>query len=111
MADIINGGGSCRALMALAWLGALSLPAASRPMHLDPEEAMVEEFQSICAGYYPRAQCVGAIRFVLKTSGTDYFVQLHDEEVGTIFLEKLFAAVRGGEAVRASETAARKVGD
>jgi len=54
------------------------------------------------------AKCDGAIRFVLKNPGTDYFVQLHNEEVAEIFLEKLIAAIRGGEALKASETTAPK---
>jgi hypothetical protein len=111
MADIVKEPGLRRALIALACLTALGLPAGSRSMRLDPEDAMVEEFQSICAGYYRRVQCDGAIRFVLKSSGTDYFVQLHNEEVAEIFLEKLIAAVRGGEALKASDTTAPKAAD
>jgi hypothetical protein len=94
MADIIRWSGLRRALYALACLAALGLPAASRSLRLDPEDALVEEFQSICAGYYRQVQCDGAIHFVLKNPGTDYFVQLHNEEVPEIFLEKLIAAVR-----------------
>jgi hypothetical protein len=111
MADIIRGPGLRRALIALACLAALGLPAASRSMRLDPEDAMVEEFQSICAGYSRGVQCDGAIRFVLRTSGTDYFVQLHNEEVAEIFLEKLVAAIRGGEVLKASDTTAPKAAD
>ena len=108
MADTIRESGLRRALYALACLAALGLPAASRSLRLDPEDALAEEFQSICAGYYRQVQCDGAIRFVLKNAGTDYFVQLHNEEVSQIFLEKLLAAIRGGEALRASETTAPK---
>jgi ABC-type sugar transport system substrate-binding protein len=82
MADTIRGSGLRRALYALPCLAALGLPVAS--------------------------QCDGAIHFVLKNPGTDYFVQMHNEEVAEIFLEKLIAAIRGGEALEASETTAAK---
>jgi hypothetical protein len=35
-------------------------------------------------------------------------VQLHNEEVAEIFLEKLITAIKGGEALKASETTALK---
>jgi hypothetical protein len=108
MADTIRGSGLGWALYALPCLAALGLPAASRSLRLDPEDALVEEFQSICAGYYRQFQCDGAIHFVLRNPGTDYFVQLHNEEVAEIFLEKLITAIKGGEALKASETTALK---
>ena len=79
-----------RALIALASLAALSLPATSRPQ-LDPEDAMIEEFHFFCVDYYAPAQCVGAVRFVLRTSGSEYFVHLHNDESRDGFLDQLAA--------------------
>jgi hypothetical protein len=95
--------GVCRALITLASLAALAVPGVGRAAQLDPEDGIVLEFQSFCVDYYTPAQCTDAVRFLLKTSGSRYFVQLHaDESVGG-FLDRLAIAVRGGEALRASE--------
>ncbi len=96
--------GEYLALIGVASLTApLALPATSCAAQLDPEDVMVQEFQSLCSDYYAPAQCVGAIRFILKTSGSAYFVQLQFEESGEGFLERLGAAVKGGETLRAWE--------
>jgi hypothetical protein len=72
---------------------------------------MVQEFQSFCVDYYTPAQCTGAVRFILRTSGSQYFLRLHYEESVDGFLDQLAAVVRGGEALKASETRAAKAGD
>ena len=96
--------GARQALIALTSLELLVVPAIARTPHLDPEDAMVLEFQSFCVDYYTPAQCTGAVRFILKTAGIQYFVQqLHYDESGDGFLDRLATAVRGGEALRASE--------
>jgi hypothetical protein len=69
--------GARRALIALASVVALAMPGMGRATQLDPEAAMVQEFQSFCVDYYTPAQCTGAVRFILKTTGSQYFVQLH----------------------------------
>jgi hypothetical protein len=106
MADIIDRPSISRALIALTSLAVLALPCVARGAQLDPEDAMVDEFQSFCTDYYSRAQCDGAVRFVLKTYGSDYFVQLHYEEAPESFLERLAVAVKGGEALKTNEIAA-----
>jgi hypothetical protein len=53
--------------------------------------------------YYTPAQCTDAVRFILKTSGSRYFVQLHYDESVDGFLDRIAAAVKGGEDLRASE--------
>jgi hypothetical protein len=53
---------------------------------------------------------VGAVRFILKTSGTQYFVNLHNDESPDGFLDRLAATVRGGEALRTREALAAKTG-
>lgn len=98
-------------LAALASLAFPALPAAPRAAQLDPEDAMVEEFQSFCGDYYTSAQCVGAVRFILKTSGSAYFIQLQNEKSQDGFLDRLAVAVKGGEALRASEAVATKAGN
>jgi hypothetical protein len=100
-----------RALIALASLATFGLPATPRTAQLDPEDAMVLEFQSFCVVYYTPSQCVGAVRFILKTSGSAYFVQLQNEESEDGFLDRLAAAVKGGEALMAREAAGAKAGD
>jgi hypothetical protein len=97
--------GGWLALIACASLAALALPAAPRAAQLDPEDAMVQEFQSFCADYYTQAQCAGAVRFILKTSGSEYFVNLHNDESPEGFLDRLAVAVKGGEALRQKEAA------
>jgi hypothetical protein len=99
-----------RAVIALASLATFGLPASPHPQ-LDPEDVMVEKFQSVCVVYYTRAQCVGAVRFILRTSGSEYFVYLENDESPDSFLGRLAAAVEGGEALRASEMPRPKVGD
>ena len=103
--------GARQALIALASLELLVVPAIARTPHLDPEDAMVLEFQSFCVDYYTPAQCTGAVRFILKTAGSQYFVHLQYEESGDGFLDLLAAAVKGGEALKADETLAAKAGD
>ena len=68
-------------------------------------------FQSFCVDYYTPAQCTGAIRFVLKTSGSQYFERLHYEESVDGFLDQLAVMVKGGEALKAGEALATKEGD
>ena len=93
-----------KVLIALASAAAFAVPGMARTAHLDAEDVMVQEFQSFCADYYTPAQCTGAVRFILKTAGIQYFVQqLHYDESGDGFLDRLATAVRGGEALRASE--------
>jgi hypothetical protein len=100
------------ALMALASLAPVALPCASRAAQLDPEDAMVQEFQSFCVDYYTPAQCAGAVRFILKTSGSEYFVNLHNDESPDGFLDRLAVAIKGGEALRQKEaTLAVKTGE
>ena len=96
-----------RALTALAFLAVLGLPASSRP-RLDPEDAMVEEFQSFCVDYYTPAQCTGAVRFILRTSGTEFFLLLRNDESPDGFLDHLAAAIKGGEVLKTSETTGSK---
>lgn len=108
----ISSGAPGLAPIALASLAApLALAAAPLAAQLDPEDAMVQEFQSFCTDHYTSAQCVGAIRFILKTSGSGYFVQLENEESENGFLDRLAAVVKGGEALRAREALAAKAGD
>ena len=99
----ISSGAPGLARIALASLAALSLPAIPRAAQLDPEDTMVEEFQSFCADYYTRSQCVGAVRFILKTAGSAYFMRLQHDESHDGFLDRLADAVTGGAALRASE--------
>jgi hypothetical protein len=104
--------GARQALIALTSLELLVVPAIARTPHLDPEDAMVLEFQSFCVDYYTSAQCTGAVRFILKTVGGQYFVQqLHYDESGDGFLDRLATAVKGGEALKASEATSVKPGD
>jgi len=100
------------ALIALESLAApLAFAADSRAAQLDPEDAMVQEFQSFCSDYYTPAQCVGAIRFILTTFGSAYFVQLETEESQDGFLDRLAAAIKGGEALMASKMTVPKPRD
>jgi hypothetical protein len=100
-----------KVLIALASAAAFAVPGMARTAHLDAEDVMVQEFQSFCADYYTPAQCTGAVRFILKTAGSQYFVHLQYEESGDGFLDLLAAAVKGGEALKADETLAAKAGD
>jgi hypothetical protein len=102
---------SCQALITLAALALLAVPGIPRAAQLDPEDVMVQEFQSFCVDYYTPAQCTGAIRFVLKTSGSQYFERLHYEESVDGFLDQLAVMVKGGEALKAGEALATKEGD
>jgi hypothetical protein len=72
---------------------------------------MVQEYQSFCLDYYTSAQCAGAIRFILRTSGKVYFAYLHNDQSMDGFLDRLASAVKGGEALRAKEALAVKAGD
>ena len=103
--------GARQALVALAALAAFALPGMARTPQLDPEDAMVQEFQSFCLDYYTPAQCTGAVRFLLKTAGSQYFMQLHFEEAVDGFLDRLATAVKGGDALKASEATSAKLGD
>jgi hypothetical protein len=103
--------GARQALIALASLELLVVPAIARTPHLDPEDAMVLEFQSFCVDYYTPAQCTGAVRFILKTAGSEYFVRLHYDEAVDGFLDRLATAVKGGETLKASEATSVKLGD
>ncbi len=98
-------------LIVTALLTALALPATARTARLDPQDAMVEEFQPFCVNYYTAAQCTGAVRFILKNAGSQYFVQLQFEESGDGFLDLLAKLVKRGEALRANEAAAAKADD
>jgi len=102
---------ACLGLIALVSLGALVVPGTARTPRLDPEDAMVQEFQSFCADYYTLTQCTAAVRFLLKTAGAEYFVQLQYEESGDGFLDMLASAVKGGAALKASETPGAKTSD
>ena len=86
-------------LAALAGSLALAPPAAARSLQLDPEDAMAEEFESFCVVYCTPAQCVGAIRFILRTAGSAYFLQLQNEESQEGFLDVLATLVKRGEAL------------
>jgi hypothetical protein len=103
--------GALAACQALAMVTALAASSRGRVAQLDPEDAMVQEFQSFCADYYTQAQCTGAVRFILRTAGSEYFVHLHNDESPDGFLDRLAAAVEGGEALRASESLAAKTGE
>jgi hypothetical protein len=103
--------GARRTLIAPVWVLGLALPAAAGSARLDPEDIMIQEFQSFCADYYTPAQCTGAVRFILKTSGSQYFVQLQFEESGDGFLNLLAALVKRGEALKASESPAAGLGN
>ena len=72
---------------------------------------MVEEFQSFCVDYYAPTQCTGAVRFILKTSGSEYFLLMHHDQSNDGFLNLLAAAVTGGEALRSTEIRAAQIGD
>ncbi|MGC1576758.1 MAG: hypothetical protein WA813_11680 [Beijerinckiaceae bacterium] len=96
----------CQALIALALLMGAVVPGLARTAQLDSEDAMVQEFQSFCVDYYTPAQCTGAVRFILKTAGIQYFAQLVFEESGDGFLNLLTALVQRGEALKVSETPA-----
>ena len=101
-----------QAFIALLTFGVLIVPAAAGTApQLDPEDRMVQEFQSFCADYYTPAQCTGAVRFILKTSGSQYFVQLQFEEAGDGFLNLLASLVKRGELLKASETPAVDLGN
>ena len=95
-------------LIALASLAALD---TSRAAELDPEDVMVEEYQSFCLDYYTPTQCAGAIRFILKTSGKVYFAYLHNDQSMDGFLDRLASAVKGGEVLLAKEALAAKTSD
>ncbi len=56
-------------------------------------------------------QCAGAIRFILRTTGPEYFAYLHNDQSMDGFLDRLTSAVKGGEALRAKEALAVKAGD
>jgi hypothetical protein len=104
-------GGPGQTLSVLAALGALAVPGVGVAAQLDPEDAMVQEFQSFCVDYYTPAQCTGAVRFILKTAGSQYFVQLQYEEAADGFLDLLATAVKGGEALKVSEATSGKLGN
>jgi hypothetical protein len=78
---------SCQALLALASLSGLGASGDARAAQLDPEDVMVQKFQSFCVDYYTPAQCTGAVRFILTTSGGQYFVQLQYDESNEGFLD------------------------
>jgi hypothetical protein len=103
--------GARQALVALVSVAAFASPGMARTPQLDPEDAMVQEFQSFCLDYYTPAQCTGAVRFILKTADSQYFVQLQYEESGDGFLDLLGKLVKGGETLKASETRAAQTGD
>jgi hypothetical protein len=65
----------------------------------------VVEFISLCVGYFHVEQCDDAARFAHKTYRSRFYAQLHDQEAPQGFLEMLEFAVRGGEALNASEIA------
>jgi hypothetical protein len=96
------------ALIAVASVATLAMPGMARATQLDAEAVMVQEFQSFCVDYYTPAQCTDAVRFILKTVGSQYFVQLHYDESVDGFLDRLATAVKGGEVLKASETLAIK---
>lgn len=99
-------------LIALASLAALAVPDTSGAAQLDPEDVMIEQFQSFCLDYYSSAQCTGAIRFILRTSGNEYFARLDNDESNDGYLDQLARAVMGGEALLAKEAlAAAKAGE
>jgi hypothetical protein len=96
--------------IALAWVGVLAGLGTAAARQLDPEDAMAQEFQSFCVDYYSSAQCTGAVRYILKTAGGQYFVQLQFEESADGFLDVLAAMVKGGEALAASENPFARIG-
>jgi len=98
-------------LIALASLAALAIPGPSAATQLDPEDVMVEEFQSFCLDYYTPTQCAGAIRFILRTSGHEYFLHLDNDESRDGFLDQLAIAVTGGEALLTQGALAAKEGE
>jgi hypothetical protein len=100
-----------RALSALVWLGALAVPSPAATAQLDPEDIMAQEFQFFCLNYYTSAECTGAVRFIIRTAGGQYFVGLQYDMSNEGFLDQLAAAIKGGEAVKVSETPAAKIGD
>jgi len=108
---VFGGPASRQGLIALAVLAALVTPGMARKAQLDLEDIMVQEFQSFCVDYYTPAQCTAAVRFILKTTGSQYFVQLHYDESVDGFLDRIATAVKGGEALKASESLATKTGD
>ena len=69
---------------------------------------LVQEYQSFCQDYYSSSQCAGAIRFILRTSGPEYFVYLHNDQSMDGFLDRLASAVRSGEALFEKEELAAK---
>jgi hypothetical protein len=98
-------------LIALASLAAFTVPCTSGAAQLDPEDAMVEEFQSFCLDYYTSTQCADAIQFILRTSGDQYSLHLDNDESKDGFLDQLARAVTGGEASLAQEALAAKPGN
>jgi hypothetical protein len=98
-------------LIALASLTGLAVSDSSGAGQLDPQDMMVQEYQSFCRDYYTPTQCAGAIRFILRTSGPEYFAYLHNDQSMDGFLDRLASAVKGGEALRAKEALAVKAGD
>jgi hypothetical protein len=99
------------ALITVASLAAFLLFATPRAAQPDSEEAMVREFQSYCVDYYTPAQCVRAVRFALRTEGSRYFLQLHNSEAPDAFIDRLAAAVKGGDTPGAGGTLSVKAGD
>jgi len=98
-------------LIALASLLAFTAPCMSGVAQLDPEDVMVEEFQSFCLDYYTSTQCADAIRFTLRTSGDQYFLHLDNDESKDGFLDQLARAVTGGETLLTPEALAAKPGN
>jgi hypothetical protein len=98
-------------LIALASLTGLAVSDASGAGQLDPQDTMVQEYQSFCRDYYTPTQCAGAIRFILRTTGPEYFAYLHNDQSMDGFLDRLTSAVKGGEALRAKEALTVKTGD
>jgi hypothetical protein len=97
-----------RILIALASLMGLAVFSPSEAGQLDPQDIMVQEYQSFCQDYYSSSQCAGAIRFILRTSGPEYFVYLHNDQSMDGFLDRLASAVRSGEALFEKEELAAK---
>jgi hypothetical protein len=89
----------------------LVMTSAAGSQPLDPEDAMVQEFQSFCVDYYTPAQCTGAVRFILKTAGAEYFAPLEFDESNDGFLDQLATAVSGGEVLTGAEIRAAQIGD
>jgi len=79
------------------------LPAATRATDFTEEQTASAEFISYCRDYYRKEQCDNALRFVLKTYGVSYIIEMHMNEDPQSFLESLRKAVAAGEALKASE--------